>query len=81
MYFEHFCKDKKIEKYIKIIMAYVEAIWLCKMMRRTKYCLMILRSVFRGGLSGEKGKNKNSRAVNRPEIGVSLRLNWYYLPN
>jgi len=24
-----------------------------------------------------KGGNKNSRAVKRPEIGVSLRLNWY----
>jgi len=32
-----------------------------------------------GELCEKKGENKNSRAVNRPEIGVILRLNWYYL--
>ena len=69
----------KIEEYITIIMQYVEVIWLCKLMRRTKCCSLILRSDFRRGLCGEKGENKNSRAVKRPKTGVSLRLNWYYL--
>jgi len=35
---------------------------------------MILRSDFRGQLCEEKGENKNSRAVNRPEAGVCLQL-------
>ena len=72
-------KRKKIEEYTKTIMEYVEVIWLYKMMRRTKSCLLILRSVFRGELCGQRGQNKNSSAVNRPKIGVSLQLDWYCL--
>ena len=60
-------KRKKFDEYMKIIKEHLEMIWLCKMMRRTKYCLLILRSVFRGGFCGEKGENKNNRGVNRPE--------------
>jgi len=42
---------------------------------------MILRSDFRGELCEEKGENKNSRAMNRPKTGVSLRLNRYCIEN
>ena len=35
---------------------------------------MILMSDFRGKLYGEKGENKNGKAVSRPDTGVSLRL-------
>ena len=67
-----FVKRKKIEEYIKIIMEYVEVI---TMKARTKYCLLISTSVFSRGLCGEKGENKNSGAINRPKIGIFLRLN------
>jgi len=40
---------------------------------------MILKSDFRWELCEKKGEDKNSRVVNRPEIGVTLRLNWYRL--
>jgi len=40
---------------------------------------MILTGDFRGELCEEKGENKNSRAVNRPEAGVSFWLNGYCL--
>ena len=69
------CVKRKIEEDIKIIIQYVEAIWLYKIMRRTKYYLRILKSNFRGELCEEEGENKNSSDVNRPEIGVYLRLN------
>jgi len=64
----------KIEEDIKIIMAYIKVIWLCKMIRRTNYSLLILTSYFGGELCEEKGENKNSRAVNRPERGVAVQL-------
>ena len=40
---------------------------------------MILKGDFRRKSCEEKDESKNIKAVNRPEIGVSLRLNWYYL--
>ena len=32
-----------------------------------------------GNYVKRRGENKNSGAVNRPEIEVNLRLNWYCL--
>ena len=49
---------RKIEEDIKIIVEYIEVIWLRKLMRRTKYCLLILRSNFRMELCEEKGKTR-----------------------
>jgi len=40
---------------------------------------MILKGDFRRKLCEEKGESKNIRAINRPEIGVNLRLNWFHL--
>ena len=48
-------------------------------MMKGKDLLMILRSDFRGELHEEKGESRNSRVVNKPKIGVTLRLNWYRL--
>ena len=41
--------------FVKIIMEYFEVKWLCKMMRRTKYCLLILRTDLRGEPCGKQG--------------------------
>ena len=40
---------------VKIIMEYFEVKWLCKMMRKTKYGLQILRTNFRGKSYGKLG--------------------------
>jgi len=32
-----------------------------------------------GELCEKKGENKNNMVVSRPEIGVTLQLNWYCL--
>ena len=45
-------------------------------MIRNNHRLVISNSDFRGKLCEEKVESMGSRAVNRPEIGDPLRINW-----
>jgi len=55
MCLEWFCKERNWRTYVKIIVEYFEVKWLCKMIRRTKYDLLILRTNFAGKSCGKQG--------------------------